>query len=216
MSAESSLVPFRSPIYRPKRIYHRRYLSQRRRRHIHHKRTRQRRKYPQQARVPSCSSSFIIAIDRYNQRQSSSNDLQREKLLSPCEHSASDHTIVARASKNSEACAELRTLLKHRSTSLEQLIECQLRLTQHGHYRSVSILIDDDKSLEHVRTSLLHCVHSTVLASLLAIFHDKSVRLTCMNFAFVNNALCDIVSQQRLRLIDTGRGDFVTALIRFP
>ena len=192
VTPEFSFARFRSSIRRPKRIYHRRYLSQRRRRGINHKRARQRRSCPQEAMAPSCSSSFIIAVDL---------------------HSASDHTIVARATRDSEACAELRSLLKHRSTSLEQLLQRQLQLTHHGHYRSVSILIDDDKSLEHVRTSFLHCIHSTILTSLLTIFQNKSVQLTCMNFAFFNNALYDIASQQRLRLIDTGRRDRATSSI---
>ncbi|CAF3352403.1 unnamed protein product [Rotaria sp. Silwood1] len=176
---------------------------------------------------PSYStSSFMIATDHckqfdncllttqtntnkhhtpYHRRQQSIVNLHLNNSDMNCQYKAYDHIIVARASKNSTACKQLQTLLNNHDTFLEQLIDSQLILTCNDDYRSICILIDDHKQSEQYRSSFLHYIYTTLSKTLKKIFENDSIQLTCMNLAFFNNSLCDIINMQRLRLIDTGR-----------
>lgn len=115
-----------------------------------------------------------------------------------------DHTIIVRASKNSPASKQLQTLVNNDDTLLEQLIDSQLTLTCDNNSKSICILIDDHKQIEQYRSSFLHYIYTTLSNTLKKIIDKQSIELTCMNLAFFNNSLCDIINMRRLRLIDTG------------
>jgi hypothetical protein len=121
------------------------------------------------------------------------------------QYKSCDHTIITRASKHSPVCKQLQTILNNPDADLEQLIDSQLMLTYNNNCKSVCILIDDHKQSKHYRSSFLEYIYTTLSNTLKKIIQDQSVQLTCMNLAFFNNSLCDIINMQRLRLIDTGR-----------
>ncbi|CAF0992937.1 unnamed protein product [Rotaria sordida] len=141
----------------------------------------------------------------FNRSQQSIINLHLNNSDDICQYKAYDHIIVARASKTSTACKQLQTLLNNHDTFLEQFIDSQLLLTCNNDYRSICILIDDHKQSEQYRSSFLHYIYTTLSNTLKKIFENDSIQLTCMNLAFFNNSLCDIINMQRLRLIDTGR-----------
>ncbi len=89
-------------------------------------------------------------------------------------------------------------------TVLGELIDSQLILTCNNNCKSVCILIDDHKQSEQYRSSFLHYIYTTLSNTLKKIINKKSIQMTCMNLAFFNNSLCDIINMKRLRLIDTG------------
>ncbi len=120
------------------------------------------------------------------------------------QYKSHDHTILARASKNSSAYKQFQTLLNNPDTSIEELIDSQVRLTCNENYRSVCILIDDQKQSEEYRSSFLHYIYKTLSNTLKEISANHSKQLKCMNLVFFQNSLCDIINMQRLRLIDTG------------
>ena len=131
-------------------------------------------------------------------------DLNTSEIIS--QYKLHNYTRVARASKNSSACKELQTLINNPETSLAQLIDSQLRLTSNENYRSVCILIDDQKQSEEYRSSVLHYIYTTLSNTLKNISRDNnSIQIKCMNLVFFQNSLCDIIHMRRLRLIDTGR-----------
>ncbi|CAF4769694.1 unnamed protein product, partial [Rotaria socialis] len=139
-----------------------------------------------------------------NRRQQSIINLNLNDSDIMRQYKAYDHTLVARASEYSVACKKLQNLLKNNDTCLEELLDSQLQLTCNNDYRSICILIDDHKQSEHYRSLFLHYIYTSLSSSLKQISENDSIQLTCMNLAFFNNSLCDIVNMQRLRLIDTG------------
>ncbi len=139
-----------------------------------------------------------------NRRQQSVINLHLNNSDIIPQYKAYDHTIIARASKNSTICKQLQTLLNNHDTVLEELIDLQLKLTCNNNCKSVCILIDDHKQSEQYRSSFLHYIYTTLSNTLKQILHNESIQMTCMNLAFFNNSLCDIINMQRLRLIDTG------------
>ncbi|CAF1495393.1 unnamed protein product [Adineta steineri] len=155
------------------------------------------------------SSSIPINPLQYNTsfitRQPSITKLHLNNSKSIYQYKAQNHTIIARASKNTLACKQLQIILNNSDSSLEQLIDSQLLLTCNDNYRSVCILIDDHKQSEQYRSLFIHYIYKTLSNSLKQILKNNSIHMTCMNLAFFNNSLCDIVNMQRLRLIDTGK-----------
>ena len=148
-----------------------------------------------------------INTTKYNsvyQQQQSIVKLPLNSLNSTYQYNAHDHTIIVRATKNSKACQQLQTLLNNQNTLLDQLIDSQFILTCYKDNRSVCILIDDDKQSEQYRSSFLHYIYRTLSNTLKKTLENDSIQLTCMNLAYFNNSLCDIINMQRLRLIDTG------------
>ena len=149
-----------------------------------------------------------------NQRQQSIINLHLTDSNSTSQYKSIDHTIIVRASKNSPANRQLQALVNTDDTLLEQLLDSQLTLTCHNNYKSVCILIDDQKVSEQYRSSFLHYIYTTLSDALKKMIRKEAVQLTCMNLAFFNNSLCDIVDMQRLRLIDTGTSrSFLLTLI---
>ncbi|CAF3900775.1 unnamed protein product, partial [Adineta steineri] len=155
------------------------------------------------------SSSIPINPLQYNTsfitRQPSITNLHLNNSKSTYQYKAQNHIIIARASKNTLACKELQIILTNSDSSLEQLIDSQLLLTCNDSYKSVCILIDDHKQSEQYRSLFIHYIYRTLSNSLKKILKNNSIQMTCMNLAFFNNSLCDIVNMQRLRLIDTGK-----------
>lgn len=121
------------------------------------------------------------------------------------QYKSMDHTIIARASKNSAAGKQLQALINNDDTLLEELIDSQLTLTCDTNCKSICILIDDHKQSEQYRSSFLHYIYTTLSNTLKKIINKSSIQLTCMNLAFFNNSLCDLINMRRLRLIDTGK-----------
>jgi hypothetical protein len=121
------------------------------------------------------------------------------------QYKSMDHTIIARASKNSVAGKQLQALINNDDTLLEELIDSQLTLTCDTNCKSICILIDDHKQSEQYRSSFLHYIYTTLSNTLKKIINKSSIQLTCMNLAFFNNSLCDLINMRRLRLIDTGK-----------
>lgn len=115
-----------------------------------------------------------------------------------------DHMIIVRATKNSTVGKQLQILLNNHDILLEQVIESQLEFTCHHRSKSVCILLDNHKQSDQYRSSFLHYVYSSLSNTLKMLIRQPSVRVTCMNLAFFNNSVCDIINMQRLRLIDTG------------
>ncbi|CAF3823537.1 unnamed protein product, partial [Adineta steineri] len=155
------------------------------------------------------SSSIPINPLQYNTsfitRQLSITNLHLNNSKSTYQYKAQNHTIIARASKNTLTCKQLQIILNNSDSSLEQLIDSQLLLTCNDSYKSVCILIDDQKQSEQYRSLFIHDIYKTLSNSLKKILKNNSIQMTCMNLAFFNNSLCDIVNMQRLRLIDTGK-----------
>ncbi|CAF2978111.1 unnamed protein product [Rotaria socialis] len=151
-----------------------------------------------------------------NRRQQSIINLNLNDSDIMRQYKAYDHTLVARASEYSVACKKLQNLLKNNDTCLEELLDSQLQLTCNNDYRSICILIDDHKQSEHYRSLFLHYIYTSLSSSLKQISENDSIQLTCMNLAFFNNSLCDIVNMQRLRLIDTGRKIFLLPACEIP
>ena len=162
---------------------------------------------------PSTQSNSIQHKISLNQQQPSVIDLHLNNSEDTPQYRLSDHTVIARASKNSSACKQLQTLLKNSDADLDQLIDSQLMLTCNNNCKSVCILMDDQKQSEHYRSSFLEYIYTTLSNTLKRIIHDQSIQFTCMNLAFFNNSLCDIIHMQRLRLIDTGRLHPITLMV---
>ncbi|CAM4780595.1 unnamed protein product [Rotaria magnacalcarata] len=158
----------------------------------------------------------IKARTSSNRRQQSIINLNLNDSDIMRQYKAYDHILVARASEYSVACKKLQNLLKNNDTCLEELLDSQLQLTCNNDYRSICILIDDHKQSERYRSLFLHYIYTSLSSSLKKISENDSIQLTCMNLAFFNNSLCDIVNMQRLRLIDTGRKIFLLPSCEIP
>jgi hypothetical protein len=155
-------------------------------------------------RLPTTQSNTIKHNKCLNQPQQSIINLHLDTSDVAYQYPLHDYTIVARASKNSSACKQLQTLLNNPDTSIEELIDTQIRLTCNENYRSVCILIDDHKQSEDYRSSFLRYIYKTLSNTLKTISDNNSTELKCMNLVYFQNSFCDIIKMQRLRLIDTG------------
>jgi hypothetical protein len=163
--------------------------------------------------TPSCSSSLILTVHQHNRfdkhrvRSSSSKVDYRSHIYdtSSYQYYANNHILLANATRSSSAYEHFRTLLTEQTASVKQFIDYQLLLTYEEQYRSVCILIDDYKSSAQYRHSFLRSIYMTLSDSLTTITDDRSRQLTVMHLIFFNNSLYDIVTMQRLRLIDTGK-----------
>ena len=145
-----------------------------------------------------------------NRQQASIINLQLNNSDMNPQYKSYNHTLITRATKK-----HLKTFKNNSDTNLSELIDSQLTLTSKQNCKSVCILIDDYKQY---RSSFLHYIYTSLSETLKKILEEKSVELTCMNLAFFNNSLCDIVNMQRLRLIDTGRRrklNFIDLFIHF-
>lgn len=148
-----------------------------------------------------------------NRKQQSTIDLHLNISDTISQFKSIDHTIIARATKNSPVCKQLQTLLNNHDTLLEQLIETQLTFTCHHHCKSLCILLDNHKQSDQHRSSFLHYIYTSLSNTLKNLIRQPSVQITCMNLAFFNNAVCDIINMRRLRLIDTGREQLILDVI---
>ena len=204
----------------PPRNKHYRILSRKRRRHQNRRRT-----YSFLRRLSRRKKIGVIELDpsnphnqlkihppsieckthvSSNRKQQSTIDLHLNISDNISQFKSIDHTIIARATKNSPVCKQLQTLLNNNDTLLEQLIETQLTFTCHHHCKSVCILLDNHKQSDQHRSSFLHYIYTSLSNTLKNLMRQSSVQITCMNLAFFNNAVCDIINMRRLRLIDTG------------
>jgi hypothetical protein len=165
--------------------------------------------------LPSTRLSTIKHDTSLNQRQPSVINLHLNNSDINPQYKAYEHTIIARASKNSTNCKQLQTLLNDDDTVLGELIDSQLILTYNNNYKSVCILIDDHKQSEQYRSSFLHYIYTTLSNTLKKIINKESIQMTCMNLAFFNNSICDIINMKRLRLIDTGILSILILLVIF-
>jgi hypothetical protein len=123
----------------------------------------------------------------------------------PSHYKAHDHTVTVRAIKNSVYCTQLQTLLDSHESTVRELIDCQLMIAATDNYRSVCILLDDNKQSEDDRASFLRYIYQSLANTLKKIVENHTLDVRCMNLAFFNNSMCDLAKMQRLRLIDTGR-----------
>lgn len=140
-----------------------------------------------------------------HQRQQSIINLNLNNFDNIPQYNACDHAIIIKTSKQSTTCKQLQTLLNNPDTILEELIDLQLQLTSNNNSKSVCILIDNHKQSEQSRSLFLHYIYTTLSNTLKKIINQDSIQITCMNLAFFNNSICDIINMQRLRLIDTGK-----------
>lgn len=194
--------------FHPTRNRYYRILSRKRRRHQNRKcthgflrRLSHRTKKNSAQLVPSIEIETNVSS---NQKQQSTINLHLNISDTISQFKSVDHTIIARATKNSPACQQLQTLLNNNDTLLEQLIDTQLTFTCHHQCKSVCILLDDHKQSNQRRSSYLHYIYTSLSTTLKNLLRQSSVQITCMNLAFFNNAVCDIINMRRLRLIDTG------------
>lgn len=154
--------------------------------------------------LPSTSIPISKDISPINQRQQSIIQLNLNNINTTPQYKAYNHAIIIRTSKYSTTSKQLQTLINNPNTLLEELIDLQLQLTLNNNSKSVCILIDEHKHSEQYRSSFLHYIYTTLSNTLNKILHQNSIQITCMNLAFFNNSICDLINMQRLRLVDTG------------
>ena len=190
-----------------------RFLSRKRRRNRNKKRIygflqrlcRRKKSNTAEQNSPSFDNHDGFRINTVKHSIPSTIDLHLTNSDTIPQYKSVDHTIIARASKNSIGGKQLRALINNDDTLLEELIDFQLTLTCDTNCKSICILIDDHKQSEQYRSSFLHYIYTTLSNTLKTIIDKPSIRLTCMNLAFFNNSLCDLINMRRLRLIDTGK-----------
>jgi len=131
-------------------------------------------------------------------------DLNLTEVISPRQYKLCDHLILIRASK------QFQTILNQTDKHLNDLLDCQLTWTSNENCKSVCILIDDQKQSEQIRSLFLHYIYTSLSDRLKTFLQNQSIQLTCMNLAFFNNSLCDVITMKRIRLIDTGKNVFLS------
>lgn len=213
-------LPRQSSKFYPLRNKYYRILSRKRRRYRNRKYTHGflQRLYHRKKRKATelVTSTKIQPITSSIQRQQSTIDLHLNISDTISQFKSIDHMILARATKNSIVCQQLQTLMNNPDTLLEQVIESQLTFTCYHHSKSVCILLDNHKQSNHSRTSFLHYIYTSLSNTLKMFIRQSSVHITCMNLAFFNNSVCDIITMRRLRLIDTGRKTILLPSCEIP